>query len=69
MEAREKREVNVTDRTRTDGNLTLDSDGAVHLRADEKIWIDREKLLREDRSYWYVRRAQDAQSLSVRSRE
>lgn len=27
--------------------------------ADGKTWIDRKKLLRQNRSYWYVRRAQD----------
>lgn len=57
MEAREKREADAA------GGVKLHAANA-HMQADSsaeagKIWIDREKILREDRKYWYVRRAQD----------
>jgi len=47
-----------------DGDLALSSDNAVPLQSfpkasGRKIWIDRKKLLHEDRRYWHLRRAQD----------
>ncbi len=63
MEARDKREVNTHV---GDGDLALNTiaDKVVPLQtftqtSDGKIWIDRKKMLRQDRSYWYVRRTQD----------
>ncbi|MBR6767196.1 MAG: sugar transferase, partial [Clostridia bacterium] len=46
----------------TDGNLALNNEAAARVFAKDaagKTWIDRKKLLKQDRSYWYVRRAQD----------
>lgn len=31
----------------------------IHYDDEGKIWIDRKKLLRADRKYWFIRRAQD----------
>ena len=63
MEAREKREGNTTV---VDGDLVLNTianvvdPAQVFVRtADGRTWINRKKMLRQDRSYWYVRRAQD----------
>lgn len=61
MEAREKRENNAKDRTRIDGNLTPEAVEApsVFRMSNGKTWVDRQKLLQQDRGYWFVRRAQD----------
>ena len=65
MEAREKREVNTAGNGVSGGEMNKKSAGEVvpihtFTKAnDGKIWIDRKKLLRQDRGYWYVRRAQD----------
>lgn len=63
MEARDKREINTNV---VDGNLALNNtaENVVHLQtftrtSDGKTWIDRKKMLKQNRSYWYVRRAQD----------
>lgn len=62
MEARDRREENTA---MFDGNLALDvvnNDATIHTftkAVGGKTWIDRKKLLRQDRRYWYVRRAQD----------
>lgn len=63
MEARNQREADINI---VNGNLAQDNtaDTAVPLHvftedANGKTWIDRKKLLRQDRGYWYVRRAQD----------
>ena len=62
MEARDRREENTA---MFDGNLALDvvnNDATIHTftkAVGVKTWIDRKKLLRQDRRYWYVRRAQD----------
>lgn len=63
MDARGKREANTKV---VDGDLVLNTttDKVVPLQtftqtSDGRIWIDRKKMLRQDRSYWYVRRAQD----------
>lgn len=63
MEARDKREANTNV---FGGDLPLNNitDNVVPLQiftrtSDGKTWIDRKKLLKQDRSYWYVRRAQD----------
>lgn len=66
MEAREKREADSVRGVVPDGDPALDSRPRVVASsqtftqsADGKTWIDRKRLLRQDRSYWYVRRAQD----------
>jgi len=65
MEAREKREVNTAGNGVSGGEMNKKSAGEVvpiytFTKAnDGKIWIDRKKLLRQDRGYWYVRRTQD----------
>ena len=64
MEARDKREINTNV---VDGDLARNNttdNNVVPLQtftktSDGKIWIDRKKMLKQDRSYWYVRRAQD----------
>lgn len=63
MEAREKREGNTTV---VDGDLVLNTTAdvvdpaQVFVRTvDGRTWINRKKMLRRDRGYWYVRRAQD----------
>lgn len=42
----------------TDGNLALKRNTFTK-STDGKTWIDRKRMLKQDRSYWYVRRAQD----------
>lgn len=66
MEAREKRDITTNDDVMVDGDLALSNtaENVVPLQAftrasDGKIWIDRKKMLEQDRGYWYVRRAQD----------
>lgn len=63
MEARDKREVN-TDVADDDLALNTTADNVVPVQtftkaSDGKIWIDRKRMLQQDRSYWHVRRAQD----------
>lgn len=61
METREKRRVSANN-VMVDGDLALKNNATVYpfeKDAEGKTWIDRKKLLRQDRSYWYVRRAQD----------
>lgn len=41
-----------------EGNLARSIGAAAHI-VDGKTWIDRKKLLQQDRVYWYVRRTQD----------
>lgn len=61
METREKREVTENDNVMVDGNLALKIGNAQPFKKDSegKTWIDRKKLLKQDRSYWYLRRVQD----------
>lgn len=64
METRKKREMPVNDSAFVNGNLALDIDHSKSSQtstriADNETWIDRKKLLRQDRTYWRVRRAQD----------
>lgn len=64
MEARDKREINTNV---VDGDLARNNttdNNVVPLQtftkiSDGKIWINRKKMLKQDRSYWYVRRVQD----------
>lgn len=59
MEAHDKQTVNSSE---TAGNQVVNHTGMEQTficSKDGKIWIDREKLLKQDRSYWYLRRAQD----------
>lgn len=62
MEPRDKQESTAN---LVEGDLALSTAGnGAHIQpftrtSDGKIWIDRQKVLRKDRSYWYVRRAQD----------
>ena len=64
METREKREKE--ERAFVDGDLALDTSPVGNAipqtftkTDDGKTWIDRKKLLRQDRSYWFLRRTQD----------
>ena len=71
--ARDKREEIRKGKVLLDGDLALNTaDHAVLLESpspslyegtnkptDSKIWIDRKKLLHDDRGYWRIRRAQD----------
>lgn len=62
MEARENRAEITKDAMAPGGNQTLNAESALQTFLEDtagKIWIDRKRLLRQDRSYWYVRRAQD----------
>lgn len=65
MEARNQWEMNgAGDLAAEEMELNSAADTAVPLqsnaeKAEGKTWIDRDKLLMEDRTYWYVRRAQD----------
>lgn len=59
MEARDKRE-----KKTNDGDLVIDPPAPASKPvstedADGRIWIDRDAMLRRDRAYWVVRRAQD----------
>lgn len=59
MEARDKREKNTNA-----GDLVLDPPAPATQPvstedAEGRIWIDRDALLKRDRAYWFVRRAQD----------
>lgn len=49
----------MTSQTVTDGDLALDASQAFRGSSGGKIWIDRKKMLRQARGYWYVRRGQD----------
>lgn len=62
MKVREKQNGTTNSDTLIDGNLALNlevSSSVFEKNADGKIWIDREKLLKKDRGYWYIRRVQD----------
>lgn len=65
MEARNQWEMNgAGDLAAEEMELNSAADNVVPLqsnaeKAEGKTWIDRDKLLMEDRTYWYVRRAQD----------
>ncbi len=49
-----------TDKKMSDvGNPMVDRNLALVQSLDGKSWINRDKLLQQDRVYWYVRRAQD----------
>ena len=60
MENRDKQNVNTA---AVDGDLALNPAGAPAQPrtgvTNGKTWIDRKKMLRQDRTYWAVRRAQD----------
>lgn len=61
METLKKRE-NAAGKTMVDGNLALNTGAESQTftkSSDGKIWIDRKRLLKQDKSYWYVRRTQD----------
>ena len=66
METRENREKDTEEMDLIDGDLALDTSPVGNAipqtftkTDDGKTWIDRKKLLRQDRNYWFVRRAQD----------
>ncbi len=66
MEARDQREKAIHRNVEVAGDLALNNpiDGAAPAQAfarisDGKTWINRKELLRQNRSYWYLRRAQD----------
>ena len=62
MEARKKRGTTTNENVMIDGDLALKNPAEAYpFETDEdgKTWIDRKKLLRQDRGYWYMRRAQD----------
>lgn len=64
MEARKKQETMTAANLMVDGDLALNPGAGVTGKtftksSDGKTWIDRRKLLEQDRSYWLVRRAQD----------
>lgn len=63
MEARDKRRTNVypleKDSVRENSNDNVVPLNALGMSSHGKIWIDREKVLRQNRGYWFVRRTQD----------
>lgn len=62
MNFREKREKKANSDVLMNGNLAMSVDRSVQtFSVDDtgKVWVDRKKLLKQDRRYWYVRRVQD----------